>query len=326
MRPLLLLLGLIFALAERPLPAFGQSEFPEVYVDVTVSAELYRTVLPADLPDIENDLTEAIVRHLDGLGGLDFIIWKAGPAPSETNNHRLHVQIEGIDRLLGTEIRARFFGFVAGTALTDLSEIDQEGKIALNPIVFDAVDEKFAQDPARLVREIDRWMEETLTDHFGTVLTRKFLGHIPLALITPPTPLLELDAGTNRIPLPIRYSSYFPEDTTQFKAAFTSSSAGFATQGQMFLRPTGTLDAPGFVDDMLVAISCAGEGQRCFDYPNVEIDPEDEIGTQQWASIRKILSNDHLKELQLFMVHYRRRPFANTNGGLIIEEMPGLPQ
>ncbi len=300
----------------------SQRDFPEVYVDVTISAALYQDQLPASIPTLEADLAEVFVRHIDELGGLDFIVWKPGPAPSETGHHRLVIDIEGISRTLGDEIRAHFFAFVAGTELIDLGKADFDGRIHCNPIVFDAIDEKFAQDPARLTVEIDRWMEGHLTDTFGAVLTRKFLGHIPLALITSPNPLFDFDAGTNLLPIPIRYSAYFPEDTTQFRASFTSSFAGVATQGRMLLRPTGTLSAPGFADDILVAISCSGDGQRCFEYPNLELDPDDAVA-DQWTTIRSVLSNTHLKEMQLFMVKYSRRPFMHTAGGLITEETPG---
>ena len=300
----------------------SQRDFPEVYVDVTISAALYQDQLPASIATLEADLADAFVRHIDELGGLDFIVWKPGPAPTETGHHRLVIDIEGIQRTLGDEIRARMYAFVAGTQLVDLGKADFDGRIHCNPIVFDAIDEKYAQDPARLTVEIDRWMEGHLTDTFGAVLTRKFLGHIPLALITSPSPLFEFDAGTNVLPIPIRYSAYFPEDTTQFRASFTSSFAGVATQGRMLLRPTGALSEPGFADDILVAISCSGAGQRCFEYPNLELDPDDAVA-DQWTTIRSVLSNTHLKEMQLFMVKYSRRPFMHTAGGLITEETPG---
>lgn len=304
------------------LPVKAQGDFPEVYVDVTISAALYQDQLPASIATLEADLADAFVRHIDKLRGLEFIVWKTGPAPTDTGHHRLVVEFEGIQRTLGDEIRARIYAFVAGTQLVDLGKADFDGRIHCNPIVFDAIDEKFAQDPARLSAEIDRWVEGHLTDTFGAVLTRKFLGHIPLALITSPSPLFEFDAGTNVLPIPIRYSAYFPEDTTQFRASFTSSFAGVATQGRMLLRPTGALSEPGFADDILVAISCSGAGQRCFEYPNLELDPDDAVA-DQWPTIRSVLSNTHLKEMQLFMVKYSRRPFMHTAGGLITEETPG---
>ncbi|MDZ4700470.1 MAG: hypothetical protein SH809_12250 [Rhodothermales bacterium] len=308
------------------LPVHAQDDapgdFPEVYVEVKISAALYQDQLPASIATLEFDLAEAFVQHIDELGGLDFIVWKTGPAPTETSHHRLIIDIEGIQRTLGDEIRAHVYAFVAGTELLDLGKADFDGRIHCNPIVFDAIDEKFSQDPTRLTAEIERWMEGHLTDTFGAVLTRKFLGHIPLALITSPSPLFDFDAGTNVLPIPIRYSAYFPEDTTQFRASFTSSFAGVATQGRMLLRPTGALSAPGFADDILVAISCSGDGQRCFEYPNIELDPGDAVA-DQWQTIRSVLSNTHLKEMQLFMVKYSRRPFMHTAGGLITEETPG---
>ncbi|MEZ4699176.1 MAG: hypothetical protein R2834_02510 [Rhodothermales bacterium] len=303
-------------------PARAQTDFPVVYVDARITAPLYRDQLQASLTAIESGIAASFVRYVDDLGALDFIVWKVGPAPSDTDDNRLIIEIEGIERLLGTEIRAHFYSVVAGAGMVDLGATDDEGKINCNPILFDAIDEKFAQDPERLAGEIDRWMEQHVTDSFGAILTRKFLGHITLALITPPNPILDFDKGANLLPIPIRYSAYFPEDTTQFRAEFRSSFVGTAVDGRMLLRPTGSLSEPGFADDILVSISCSDGDQRCFDYPNLELKPDDDIAGR-WDDIRSVLSNDHLQELRLFMVKYRRRPYMHTTGGLITEETPG---
>lgn len=298
------LVAFVLLILLLPGMAQGQNDPPSVSIDVKVKSDLYLEELSSSIGGIEQALQQAAIDQLNSFNALRFVIWSKVSADP---GHALHLEVEEVASGLGTEIRLRIISQVEGQR----NDLADESLDYFNPTIFDGFDQKYAQDPERLSRELAGWLKGHFNDAFADALKSYFLNYIPL------TSSVHLDADVPQLIVPIRFAALKPQKESRFRVDFVSSKIGDPRDGTMSLSMTGKRLIP----------SSTEEGLDCelssFKYPSLTT-MSVESARSQWEEIKAIMDADHLVKVMLFMEDYKPSFFENTSDGLVLDGPPSL--
>lgn len=284
--------------------AYGQNDPPSVAIDVIVKADLYLEELGASISDIEQALEQAAIEQLSSFNTLRFVTWSRANADMA---HALHLEIEEVASGLGSEIRLRIISQIDGQR----NDLTDESLEHFNPTIFDGFDQKYAQDPTRLSRELINWLKRHINDAFVDALKPNFLNHIPLAS------RVHLDADVPQLIVPLRFAALNPQKESKFRVDFVSTKLGDPRDGTINLSMTGKRRIPQSTED---GLDCE---IAVFKYPTLTT-MSVESARSRWDEIKEIMDEGHLVNVKLFMEEYIPSFFENTSDGLVLDGPPSL--